>query len=359
MPVHGAEAPFAVLPALEAGLNGKCSRPVLPPQVGSHALARGSAGVADCRQRDVVTAPGTDVASSPAPISHAHTAAHEADSSGARGAGLVDARESLCNDRCAGPAYDVSLPRERITQLHGILLDLDPNLYRQGNSFFPPAEDPKTFYPSSHAILDRHPLTRHAEVRCSGSGLHVLIWLQPAVELKTAADQERWEAIVRAVQCSLPVDPDAPGLTALTRPVGAINSKTGASVVVLKEGAPVDPALVVDFVGRLNAAPFKEIAQPLLNAESVSPCPVCQAVGSRLDVLDRVGKCYGSCGTITLDRLYDLILKPYGRRMASEPDILDEADGDPITDGDEPLEGPVRDLMSSAAAHTSHAAKMG
>jgi len=63
-------------------------------------------------------------------------------------------------------------------------------------------------------VLDRHPLLRHAEVRSSGTGLHLILPLEPAAALASEDDQVRRDAIVQVVQCTLPADPNAPGITA-------------------------------------------------------------------------------------------------------------------------------------------------
>lgn len=222
----------------------------------------------------------------------------------------VDLRESLANDRLTGPVSAVQLPAERITRLHGILFDLDPKLLISDNPFFRPDCDPKEFSDNIRPVLDRHPLARHAEVRVSGTGLHLILCLDPAVELTSAGDQARWSAIVKVVQRTLPVDPDAPGITALTRPLGSVNSKNGAVVDILKPGEPVTPEAVEQYVARLSAAPFKEIALPLLGAERISPCPFCLEAGTRLDLLNQVGKCYGGCSRVSMEQVFDRILKP-------------------------------------------------
>jgi hypothetical protein len=215
-----------------------------------------------------------------------------------------DVREQLANQRQTGTFAEVQLPQARITALHGILLDFDPGLYEHGNPLFPPAADPRAFFEQIAPVLDRHPLARHAEVRVSGSGLHVIVRLGPPVELATDADQRRWAALVKAVQCSLPADPGAPGITALTRPVGSVNSKNGAVVELLRAGKPVEPGEVEAFVARLGEAPFREVVTVLCGGDRVTPCPACRAEGSRLDVLDRVGLCY-SCGEVKLAQVLD------------------------------------------------------
>ena len=190
------------------------------------------------------------------------------------------------------------------------MMDLDPKLLRTDNGLFEPDADPDTFHQGIRPVLDRHPLAAHGEVRVSGTGLHLLIWLDPPVELRTGEDQERWAKMVKAVQRTLPVDPDMPGITALTRPVGSTNSKNGATVRTLAPGRTVQPSEVEDYVRRVGKAPFREVAVVLLGAERVTPCPLCSKKGKRLDVLDRRGKCYGGCGPVHLHQLFDLIYQP-------------------------------------------------
>jgi hypothetical protein len=221
-----------------------------------------------------------------------------------------DPREQLFNDRREGTFAEVQLPLERITRLHAIMFDLDPKVLRPGNGLFDPADDPVTFHAQVRPVLDRHRLAAHAEVRASGTGLHLLLWLDPPVELKTSEEQIRWAAIVKAVQRTLPVDPDMPGITALTRPVGSTNTKNGAKVCTLAPGRTVQPSEVEDYVRRVGKAPFREVAVVLLGAERVTPCPLCSKKGKRLDVLDRRGKCYGGCGPVHLHQLFDLIYEP-------------------------------------------------
>ena len=55
-----------------------------------------------------------------------------------------------------------------------------------------------------------------AEVRASGTGLHLVLWLKPPLELHSTAEQEYWDHVVRAIQRTVPVDPNMPGITALT-----------------------------------------------------------------------------------------------------------------------------------------------
>jgi hypothetical protein len=223
---------------------------------------------------------------------------------------IIDAREQLYNDRLVGDITSVSWPAERVTRLRGILFDLDPAVLLPGNPYMPPADEPIGFYENVRPVLERHPLARHAEVRSSGRGLHVIVWMDPPAELNTAAEQRYWSAAVAAVQRSLPSDPRAPGITALTRPVGSVNRKNGATVTVLKPGEPVAPERVLEFTAELARAPFRVLAGILLGGERLSPCPFCRQAGSEFTTLDRVGRCYPRCGTVGGDRLFDLVLRP-------------------------------------------------
>jgi hypothetical protein len=108
----------------------------------------------------------------------------------------------------------------------------------------------------------------------------------------------------------LPVDPNAPGITALTRAVGSINSKNGAVVEVLEPGEPINPSRVIAFLDALVKAPFKTVAMILLGREHIQRCPICRCDGTHLNVLDYAGICYGHCGKVTLASVFDTIYKP-------------------------------------------------
>ena len=206
----------------------------------------------------------------------------------------LDLREALFNDRAIGPIGKVQVPAERITTLHGIMLDLDPKILRPGNKIFTPADTPEEFYRSIKPILARH----------------LILWLSPAVELRTAAEQLRWGTIVKSVQRTLPIDTDMPGITAVTRSVGSVNSKNDAVVTTLHAGEPVSPEMIEQFMMRLAKGAFREVVLPLLEELRISPCPICRGENTRLDLLDWVGICYGSCGKITLEHLFEAIYMP-------------------------------------------------
>lgn len=257
----------------------------------------------------------------------------------------LDLREQLFNDRQVGPAHEIARPRENITRLHGILQDLDPKYLLPGNPYFPPAEDAKEFLAGITPALNRHPLAQYAEIRASGTGLHAIVRMDPPAELHTHADQEHWAAVVTAVQLSLPGDDHAPGITALTRPIGSTNSKNGATVRQLRAGKPVSPDVVLNYVAALDEAPFRRLVEALIGPmESVRPCPICRAEGSSMAVFDRAGKCYG-CGKVTWDMLIDQIVAP--AEIASTPKArrgrsAAATNKDPQSTKSKPSDRPVR-----------------
>jgi hypothetical protein len=226
----------------------------------------------------------------------------------------LDHRKQLFNSRKRGPIQLVQLPAEMITRLWGILYDVDTGDFRSKTIPAVARSNPTEFYTKVvRPWLRRHPVFSDAEVRCSGRGLHVIVWFEEPVEFTSDGERRRWDGIVRALQAVLPTDPDAPGLTATTRELGSINSKNGVKVRRLHRGKPVSVQAVLDFFEQFRAGPFKTIMEILLGADRVKPCPICGGEDSTLAALDRVGICYGSCGKVELARLYDIFLKPRPR----------------------------------------------
>jgi hypothetical protein len=217
----------------------------------------------------------------------------------------VDWREQTFNGGLVGPVDQVSTPLDLIVQLRTVMLDIDPQylapgLYDTGKG----THASRLYHQTVRHWLDRHPLWSKAEVRNTGTGLHVLIHLDPVVEFGCPADRELWATVVRAMQNTLPSDPNAPGLTALTRPIGSTNSKNDRKVRQLRPGTPVSPDAVLQFVDSLRQRPFATVAGILHGTDRVTPCPVCKTDGSTLAALDRVGRCYARCGTVKLAQLF-------------------------------------------------------
>ncbi len=232
-----------------------------------------------------------------------------------------DLRQQLFNEGETGPIEGVQVSTDRIVQLNGIVYDLDPQLYAKGPLTQGLSRDPKRFYKRVvRPWLDRHPLLKNCEVRATGTGVHAILWINPPIKFDTEADRNRWAGIVKVVQAALPIDPDQPGITATTRALGSINSKKGAKVRRLTKGKPVTEEQVLSLFDTMCSAPFKTVFSVLTGSDSVSPCPICRGEGTKLSALDYAGSCYGSCGTVKLETLYDLVLAP---RPAKKEDRQD------------------------------------
>lgn len=226
------------------------------------------------------------------------------------GSGVDDLRESLFNGRQKGLASSIQIPTELITVLHGIVLDFDPDRLRPAAIPDGATETPDSLYRLAVGPwLARHPVFARAEVRSSGRGVHALLWIDPPVQIDHPGERERWAARVRIIQSILPCDPHAPGITALTRAIGSINSKNGGLVKVLKPGVSLAQDELLQLIDEIRSRPFAVAAQMLLSSSS-SPCPVCRRHGSRLGVQDRIGLCYGGCGRVTLGRLLAAYVQP-------------------------------------------------
>jgi hypothetical protein len=222
----------------------------------------------------------------------------------------LDLREQLVNDRLKGPIHQVQLPKDGITSLHGVMLDIDPKLINPQSVGCESFSSPNDFYTRViRPMLDRHPTLAEAHVRCSGNGLHVILFFDKPVMFSSEAERELWANRTQVVQSLLPSDPRCPGLTALTRSLGSINSKNNAKVFELAAGDKVSAHAVEALCQELVCQPFKTVATILFGPGSISPCPICKKPGCRLGVLDREGRCYG-CGKVTLEMLYDYFFTP-------------------------------------------------
>ncbi len=222
----------------------------------------------------------------------------------------VDLREALFNDGAIGPIGSIQVSTERIVSLRGIMFDLDPDLFLQGGLLAAIPQDAAEFYRETiKPMLDRHPVLKKAEVRMTGRGLHVILRFTKPVEFTKPGEQEEWAGIVEVVQTALPIDPGQPGITATTRAVGSINGKNGATVELLEKGSPVTEKEVRALCKEMCEQPFRTVMSVFTDNERVQPCPVCKKPESALAAGKHAGSCYG-CGTVHLEKLYDLVLAP-------------------------------------------------
>jgi len=222
----------------------------------------------------------------------------------------IDLREQLFNEGLVGPIEKVQVSTERIAALRGILFDLDPALLRRESPLGEISGEPSELYETTvRRWLSRDPVLDKAEVRMSGTGLHVILWLDEPLLFTTDAERLRWAGIVEVVQAALPIDPRQPGITATTRPIGSINSKNNAVVERLKEGMSVSAAEAIELKERIVAGPFRTLMHVLTGSERLSPCPGCGLEGSALTARDYVGHCY-VCGKVDREKLYALVMAP-------------------------------------------------
>jgi hypothetical protein len=103
----------------------------------------------------------------------------------------------------------------------------------------------------------------------------------------------------------LPIDPAQPGITAVTRPIGSINSKNGATVELLHAGESVTADELIELADRMIQQPFRTVLKILSGAEQVTPCPRCGK--ESLAALDHVGHCYGCKKRVSLTDLYEVV----------------------------------------------------
>lgn len=218
----------------------------------------------------------------------------------------VDLRQACYNGMAVGDFVEVQRAEGEITRLDAIACDVDPSLL-QGSPLFPsiPSDDPRRFYLDVVApMLARDPALAGAEVRDTGTGLHVLLHLDPPIEFQSDTDRRIWSSHVDIIRAALPSDWNAPGITMVTRPIGSINAKNGRTVSRLADGHPVMVDAILGLVDRMRREPAKTIFHIWLGVDRLKPCPICQKRRG-LIAQSRNAKCY-PCGPIELPQLFDL-----------------------------------------------------
>lgn len=234
--------------------------------------------------------------------------------------GAGDQREALFNGGEVGTFQDVMVRHQEVTLLRGILIEIDGECLNLGTVIKEmPVDGFQLYERHVRTWLNNHPVLRKAEVRFSGRWVHCILWLSTPVQITSDRRREQWDRIVEAVQGSLPADPEAPTLLAMTRPLGSVNAKTGRSVELIKEGEPVSEEEVLAFAEDLCHRGFATISQILFGSTTVSPCPLCGEQDSMLSadsMRNRVsdpritnhGSCY-HCRKVSLRDLIALVLK--------------------------------------------------
>jgi hypothetical protein len=209
-------------------------------------------------------------------------------------------REALYNGGDRGPAFSIAKPVEEIAAINGFMIDVDMKLLNPdvlGDSGLASAE--QLYEQHVRHWLDRDKVLSKAEVRDTGGGVHVLLWLDEPV-VCAAGQQRHWDAIARGLHDALPSDPKLGGIIAMTRPVGALNLKYDPprEVRLLREGKPVTQKEVLDLIDRLATAPSRLWMNLVTGANRVSPCPLCRREGTSLGIAGAWRlRCY-ECNTV-------------------------------------------------------------
>lgn len=222
----------------------------------------------------------------------------------------TDRREQTFNQGHCGPIGLISTAVDAVGQIRTVMLDIDLKLFNPDGPFSPEGLTPLEFYARYVAVwLDNHPVLRKAEVRFTGGGFHVLLNLLEPIRLDTDDRRKRWKGIVQVVQMALPTDPQQPGINAMTRPVGSVNSKNGEIVTLFREGEPVTEPEIVSMFDEMRRQPFLTLMKIWFGTDKLSPCPICREEGSYLESEEaKKGRCYGPCGQVTIGKLYTAVL---------------------------------------------------
>jgi hypothetical protein len=231
---------------------------------------------------------------------------------------LGDQREALFNGGRIGTASEIAVTVQEATALRGILLEIDLECLRVGPVIKKPLRDGRELFAEvGRTWFHYHPLLRKAEVRFSGRGLHLILWLDKPIQLDSEQKRELWRHVIRAVQRALPTDPAAPDVLAMTRPVGAVNTKNGRRVETLREGQPVSEDEILQFCDDLHHRGMATVLKVLFGSESVCPCPKCgdpeqtlapvaSQRSSAREISNR-GRCY-QCGSVSLVEVIGFVL---------------------------------------------------
>lgn len=200
--------------------------------------------------------------------------------------GLNDEREATYNSRKRGPATAIATPVDQIAAINGFMIDLDLKILAPEVIGDEAAGSAEAFYKQHVAAwLDHDPVLKKAEVRDTGGGLHVLLQLDEPV-IVAPGQQRAWDGVARGIHGVLPGDPNLSGIIAMTRPVGALNTKYAPprEVRLLREGQPVTQREILDLVERTANAPARVWMNVLHGGERASPCPLCRGEGTSLGV---------------------------------------------------------------------------
>lgn len=219
---------------------------------------------------------------------------------GEQAAGQGDIREAMFNSREQGPAHRIAKPVDQVACINGFMVDLDCGILDPAVVGEAAIQSPDNLYEQCvGGWLDRDPVLAKAEVRNTGHGLHVLLWLNEPI-ICTGEDARRWDKIARGMRNALPGDPNLNGIIAMTRPVGAMNSKhePAKTVTQLRSGLPITRDQILELSRGVTTNPARLWMRIFHGGERVSPCPLCGRGNTSLGVAGNWQvQCY-ECGRV-------------------------------------------------------------
>lgn len=228
----------------------------------------------------------------------------------------LDVRESLVNDQRCGPAHAIAFPLNQVSAIHKIMIDLDCKLLNPDVVGEDAVESAEVLYKKHVQLwLDRDDVLAKAEVRDTGGGLHVLLRLDAPI-LCVGNEAQHWDRIVRLVRNVFPGDPHVNGVLAMTRPVGAINSKYDPPREVrrLRDGVAITRSDLLRLARSINEDPSHLWMRLFFDNHRVSPCPLC-AKGESLGIAGKWQcKCY-ECGRVDASALVYRFFSPTFLKM--------------------------------------------
>lgn len=221
-------------------------------------------------------------------------------------AGADDERESLVNECQRGRASEIAVKVSEVTSIRAFMLEIDLDILDPDVCGAEALVSPEAFYEAHVSTwLSRDPVLSRAEVRDSGHGLHVLLWLDEPITCDEG-QAKKWNAVAYGIRNVLPCDPRGPGLIAMTRPVGALNTKhePPKEVRQLKAGQPISRGDIEGLARRLADAPSRLWMSLFHGGERMQPCPLCGDEGAALGVSGAwMVQCY-ECGRVDAAALF-------------------------------------------------------
>jgi hypothetical protein len=114
--------------------------------------------------------------------------------------GHDDIREATFNGRESGPAFSIARPVDQVSAIHGFMIDLDRGILDPAVVGQECVESADILYERHvQGWLDRDAVLTKAEVRNTGHGLHVLLWLADPI-ICNGDEAKHWDKFARGLR---------------------------------------------------------------------------------------------------------------------------------------------------------------